>query len=138
LSNLSATLADGIGGQASKAEELMAGAPATRPKRVDAIGSTSVADPTTSRALDDIRDLLGRVQSTVRRFDVVTYDLVSGLNKVPHKLGRPCVAALVVPSVAAADFAYAAADQSANRARETTVHVTLSGTAQPGAVLLVM
>ena len=116
----------------------MPAAPPRRHRPVDSIGSTSIADPTIDRALTDVRELVGRVQSTVRRFDVVEFDLVAGLNKVPHRLGRPCVGALVVPSVAAADFAYAAADQSANATRDTTVHVTLSGTAQPGAVLLVL
>ncbi len=111
--------------------------PPKRPATIDAIGGISVPDPATDRALRELGDQVGRVAGAARRFDVVRFDLVAGLNKVPHSLGRAAVGALVVPSVAAADFGYAAADQGANQQRDRFVFITCTGTAQPKALVLV-
>ncbi len=115
----------------------MPAAPAKRPTPVISASGPSVPDAATERAIEDVRIALGRVAASVKAFDAVSFDLVAGLNRVPHKLGRRCTAAVVSPSTVAADFAYAASDQNANNAPDRFVLVTCTGTAQPRAVVLV-
>lgn len=89
-----------------------------------------MSDAATQRALDELATAIQKLQSARLR-DVRTVDLIVGLNKIGHGLGRPASGFTVVPTVA--DATYAAALDSSNPRPSLEVWITVVGVAQPGA-----
>lgn len=108
----------------------MAGRRAIAPPLVAVTSLTTVEDPATQRALDQVQTGLQRLQATRSRV-VLTADLAIGTNVIRHGLGRAVVGYTLTPTVADAGFAHAI--DLANTNPELEVWITVVGAAQPGA-----
>ena len=108
----------------------MAGRAIQRPRHVAVLSVSTVSDPPTQRALEQIQDAVQK-QQAVRQRDAVIVDLIVGTNVVRHGLGRPVLGYTLVPTVADATFAHAL-DES-NPHPELEVWITVIGVAQPRA-----
>ena len=111
----------------------MAGRRAVVARPVARLVSSDVSDLATSRALDQVTDAIHVLQATGRR-DVVTYDLVIGLNRVRHGLGRPCVGYTVTPRLATLAFGHALSTQ-VNPRPDLEVWIDVVGSDMPGAII---
>lgn len=103
---------------------------ARRPPSVASASAIRVADPTTERAIAELRKPQRAGQ------DVVTADLKVGTNAVQHSLGRAPRFVSVSPTVADATFAWARSAQP-NPHPDRQVLIDVVGVAQPGATILV-
>lgn len=104
-----------------------------RPQRIrpaKVARSTNLKDPTTSRAVDEVRDAVQVLQKQPSS-QVVKQDLKVGTNAVQHGLGRAPAHVSVKPTVADASFAWA--ENSTNPHRDRQVLIDVVGVAQPGA-----
>lgn len=113
----------------------MAGRRAQRPQPVAQVGTTDVDDPTTSRALDELRSAIQALQTRPVAAPIVQ-DLVVGSNVVEHSLGRAPRFVSVMPTVADASFAWAVPRTYPHPTRQVVIDVI--GVAQPGASILVI
>ncbi len=73
---------------------------------VSRVQTPEVSDQTTQRALDALTAAVHDAQSKRAR-DVLEFDLIIGVNRIPHSLGRPCVGYTITPTVASAAFGHA-------------------------------
>ena len=110
----------------------MAGRRAIPPRLVARAGVPRVPDPTTERAMQAVRDSLGRLELRRER-SITTFDLVIGTNRIPHGLGRPVAGYTITPTVASAAFAHAIDRE--NPHPELTVWIVVIGAEQPGAMI---
>lgn len=108
----------------------MAGRRVKPPAAVKALAFGAVADPATSRALDQVSDAVLQLQGAALRV-VIRMDLAVGKNVVRHGLGREARGYTLVATVADATFAHALDDS--NPSPDLELWVTAVGVAQPGA-----
>lgn len=103
------------------------------PARTIAASQTfTVDDPQVSRALDALRTSVERLEGARQRA-VLTVDLIVGLNKIPHGLGRAVMGYTVTATVASAAFAHAI--DLTNPRPDLELWLTAVGIAMPGAVV---
>lgn len=104
------------------------------PQSAAQIPNTNLADPTISRAMDDVRKA-AQTALDRRTFEIVPIDLVVGVNVVQHNLGRAPQHINVKPTVADAAFAWAEHTDNPHPDRQVLIDVV--GVAQPGASVFV-
>lgn len=99
-----------------------------------AIAQTS-PDRATSSAVDQMSAEIGRLAglAAIDR-QVITADLIVGVNRIAHGLRRAVRGYTITPSVADATFAHALTT-AANSQPTRYVLITVAGVAQPGAVI---
>lgn len=85
----------------------MAGRRAKPPRAVERVVPVEVTDTQTDRALNRVRDELNRLARARLRDVIEGVDLVQGVNKISHGLGRPPAGYTLVASVADNTFAHA-------------------------------
>lgn len=88
---------------------------------------TGVRDRATATALGAMGRAVQELQQQRSR-DVVIADLIIGVNRVRHGLGREASGYTLTPTVASASFAHAL-----DRATDLEVWINVIGAAQPGA-----
>lgn len=95
---------------------------------------TNLADPTVSRAVDEVRDA---AQAALDRptFQTLTQDLSIGTNAVQHGLGRAPSHIALTPSVASTSFAWSEHKDNPHPDRQVLIDVV--GVAQPQARIMV-
>lgn len=105
-----------------------------RPRHVDVAPTTNLEDATTSRAVDQVRAAVTKLQSRPNE-QTITQDLVVGRNAIKHSLGRAFAHVSLRPSVADPTFAWAVASDNPQPDRQ--VIITVVGVDQPRASILV-
>ena len=101
-----------------------------RPQGTTRVQVGRTADQATNRALGVLASAVQKTQETRARY-VVRQDLVVGVNKVVHSLGRACAGYTLTPTVASATFAHAL--DTTNLRPDREVWITVVGVAQPDA-----
>lgn len=98
--------------------------------------STDAGPEATERAVLELGRAVDQIVAAPT-FRLLVTDLVVGLNKIPHALGRAPRSAFVTPTVADAGFS-AAYDpgRDGNPSPHREVWITLTGVAQPRAQIL--
>lgn len=110
----------------------MSGKRAIAPRSVSRMQLPSVQDATTNRAFDVISEAVSALQS--RQASVLVFsDLVVGVNKIVHGLGRKCVGYNLTPTTANATFAHAL--DKTNPRPDKEVWITVVGVGQTAATI---
>lgn len=106
-----------------------------RPAAVRRFNRPEVPDPTTERALRNIETALDPVMdSPLASLQLITADLVVGVNKIAHGLGRAPRNVRVTPTTADASWAWAWTT-AGNALPQRQVWITTVGVAQAGATI---
>jgi len=113
----------------------MPGRKPVRPRSVERVVSTSVDDPETSRALDELAAAMGKLQERPTSQVITDVDLVIGTNVVRHGLGRAPKFVDVMPTVLDASFAWRHDTNQPHLDRQVLIEI--SGVAQPNAAVRV-
>lgn len=113
----------------------MAGRRAKRLQSGAVAAVTNLADPTTSKAVDQVRAAAQRALDRVEVHTIEPVDLAVGTNVIPHSLGRVPRHVSLTPTAADASFSWAWKRDVTNPERQLAIVVV--GVAQPRASLQV-
>lgn len=105
---------------------------ATPIRPVERVQNVTVKDAKTQQAVDAVAVAVQTLQKRRSR-DVVTFNLVDGINKIPHGLGRAVEGYIIVPTELDATFA-SALDRS-NPRPDLEVWIDITGGPQAEAVI---